>query len=663
MNTTYAQKSSTVQKAADTKAASVLDSSAQNESLQRKADMTNNAAQRAEAPRPNNTGMPDNLKSGIESLSGFSMDNVRVHYNSSKPATVQALAYTQGTDIHVAPGQEKCLPHEAWHVAQQMAGRVSPTTNINGMPMNDNAALEHEADVMGEEAVQCKMVGVDFANGKVQNTAVQRMACAKINEDGTVSAETKQSEGNKELAGLFGRELDQDRPDNVARKVDQYKKEMLTYIANLIEYDTKLKNGGKTPYGAHISVTITRGIWFVSVNSDFADYDTILKLQESSFVAKDHIITLFQRLNTKVVAEMKEFAKDKEKMSLIAYNPDEESAKKQALYIAYRWAAKNERIVVTHNECVNKPQNNGSLHGEMKTLDFIRNLVEVEKRNLFLKTQLDEMYKETLFYVELPEKNETDLSPKHFKYLLDFFLVKKVECKTLRDETEEQEDKASGKRKIDLGKKLIKYKSNITNLNKLIQKAQCAMSYFDLCEIIGEKDRTREKKLNRVIRVGGTLTACHDCAYEIGQHNKPDPDEPIASVEKATPSTVHKVGTHLASEIGGRRAVTMTLNSGAAFDYWKFKNGVRQGGGRGKYNPDLYHLAHDKEQNQDYNELCDSFNSMKLGLKMCMFDSLKTRLESCLNPDGEFGNVDEIMMRLKNEFSDENKKKCFDVKK
>ena len=158
MNSTYAQKSSTVQKAADTKAASVLDSSAQSESLQRKADMANNATQRAEAPRPNNTGMPDNLKAGIESLSGFSMDDVRVHYNSSKPATVQALAYTQGTDIHVAPGQEKHLPHEAWHVAQQMAGRVSPTTNINGMPVNDNAALEHEADVMGERAVQCKKI-------------------------------------------------------------------------------------------------------------------------------------------------------------------------------------------------------------------------------------------------------------------------------------------------------------------------------------------------------------------------------------------------------------------------------------------------------------------------------------------------------------------------
>jgi hypothetical protein len=156
MNVTYTQKLPPAQKKDAPTAASVLDASSQNEGLQRKADMANNAAQREEVPRPNNTGMPDNLKSGIESLSGFSMDDVRVHYNSSKPATVQALAYTQGTDIHLAPGQEKHLPHEAWHVAQQMAGRVSPTTNINGLPVNDNAGLEHEADVMGEKAVQCK---------------------------------------------------------------------------------------------------------------------------------------------------------------------------------------------------------------------------------------------------------------------------------------------------------------------------------------------------------------------------------------------------------------------------------------------------------------------------------------------------------------------------
>lgn len=172
MSTTYAQRQTTAQKKDAPSAFSVIDASSQSESLQRKADMANSTAQRVETPRPNNTGMPDNLKAGIESLSGFSMDDVRVHYNSSKPATVQALAYTQGTDIHVAPGQEKHLPHEAWHVAQQMAGRVSPTTNINGMPVNDNAALEHEADVMGERALQRK--------GMECSTTLQKRNCEHI---------------------------------------------------------------------------------------------------------------------------------------------------------------------------------------------------------------------------------------------------------------------------------------------------------------------------------------------------------------------------------------------------------------------------------------------------------------------------------------------------
>ncbi len=80
--------------------------------------------------KPNNTGLPDNLKHGIESLSGTSMDSVKVHYNSSKPAQLNAHAYAQGTDIHLAPGQEKHLPHEAWHVVQQAQGRVKPTMQM-----------------------------------------------------------------------------------------------------------------------------------------------------------------------------------------------------------------------------------------------------------------------------------------------------------------------------------------------------------------------------------------------------------------------------------------------------------------------------------------------------------------------------------------------------
>jgi hypothetical protein len=108
----------------------------------------------AAAPPPNRTGLPDRLKAGVEHLSGFAMDDVRVHYNSSKPATVQALAYTKGTEIHVGPGQEKHLPHEAWHVVQQAQGRVKPTLQMKGVAINDDTALEREAGAMGLRALR-----------------------------------------------------------------------------------------------------------------------------------------------------------------------------------------------------------------------------------------------------------------------------------------------------------------------------------------------------------------------------------------------------------------------------------------------------------------------------------------------------------------------------
>lgn len=92
-------------------------------------------------PKGNNTGLPDALKSGVENLSGYSMDDVKVHCNSDKPAQLQAHAYGQGTDIHLGPGQEKHLPHEAWHVVQQKQGRVKPNMQMKGK-VNDDQSNE-----------------------------------------------------------------------------------------------------------------------------------------------------------------------------------------------------------------------------------------------------------------------------------------------------------------------------------------------------------------------------------------------------------------------------------------------------------------------------------------------------------------------------------------
>lgn len=118
--------------------------------LQRMADSQNTPIQK----KKNDTGLPDQLKTGIENLSGYSMDDVRVHRNSAQPAQLQAHAFAQGTDIHIASGQEQHLPHEAWHVVQQMQGRVRPTMQLKGkVNINDDAGLEKEADVMGQKAI------------------------------------------------------------------------------------------------------------------------------------------------------------------------------------------------------------------------------------------------------------------------------------------------------------------------------------------------------------------------------------------------------------------------------------------------------------------------------------------------------------------------------
>jgi hypothetical protein len=107
----------------------------------------------------NRTGITDGLKAGIETLSGMDMSGVCVHRNSSQPVQLNALAYAQGNDIHLGPGQEQHLPHEAWHVVQQRQGRVQATMQMAGVGVNDDHGLEREADVMGGRAVQMRTEG------------------------------------------------------------------------------------------------------------------------------------------------------------------------------------------------------------------------------------------------------------------------------------------------------------------------------------------------------------------------------------------------------------------------------------------------------------------------------------------------------------------------
>lgn len=110
------------------------------------AQLREQKAEAAEVKKPNLTGIPIQMKLDFEQRSGLSFDDVRVHYGSDKPARLGALAYTQGTQVYMGPGQERHLSHELGHVVQQKAGRVRPTGWIGGLPLNDQPELEREAD-------------------------------------------------------------------------------------------------------------------------------------------------------------------------------------------------------------------------------------------------------------------------------------------------------------------------------------------------------------------------------------------------------------------------------------------------------------------------------------------------------------------------------------
>ena len=180
--------------------------------------------------QPNKTGLPDNLKSGIERLSGYDMSDVRVHYNSAKPAQLNAHAYAQGSQIHVASGQEKHVAHEAWHVVQQKQGRVRPTMNFNGQAINDNVGLEREADVMGGKALQMKL---NHSTKKLQNK----------------SQKTIQKKSSFHLPKVAQRLTDEEIEEKYKNDVSSMNKLQIRVIKDIVKID-----GWQAFRGGHVAV-------------------------------------------------------------------------------------------------------------------------------------------------------------------------------------------------------------------------------------------------------------------------------------------------------------------------------------------------------------------------------------------------------------------------
>jgi hypothetical protein len=101
--------------------------------------------------------LPGDVQASFEGALGASLDHVRIHADDPGASGIGARAYTQGADIHFAPGEydprgdkgRDLLGHEVIHTQQQAQGRVAATVQTKGLALNAADDLEAEADHLG----------------------------------------------------------------------------------------------------------------------------------------------------------------------------------------------------------------------------------------------------------------------------------------------------------------------------------------------------------------------------------------------------------------------------------------------------------------------------------------------------------------------------------
>ncbi len=108
-----------------------------------------------ELPTLGGEPLEETVRVELETEMEADFGSVRVHASTPELESIGALAVTRGEHVFFAPGQyapssesgRALLSHELTHVLQQRAGRVQPTTELAGLPINDDPGLEQEADL------------------------------------------------------------------------------------------------------------------------------------------------------------------------------------------------------------------------------------------------------------------------------------------------------------------------------------------------------------------------------------------------------------------------------------------------------------------------------------------------------------------------------------
>jgi uncharacterized protein YdcH (DUF465 family) len=166
----------------------------------------------------NGSALPGKVQKKMENAFGADFSDVKVHPNSSKASQLKAQAFTQGNNIHFAPGKynpesqtgQALLGHELTHVEQQRAGRVKPTTQAKGYAINDDANLEKEADQKGAMAAKGQVVSETGRSTQLKsnnsNQPIQASLWSKIKK-GVKKVGKKIKSGVKKIGKKIGKGL------------------------------------------------------------------------------------------------------------------------------------------------------------------------------------------------------------------------------------------------------------------------------------------------------------------------------------------------------------------------------------------------------------------------------------------------------------------------
>ena len=122
------------------------------------------------------TRLPGEVQAKMEGSFGTSFGGVNIYKNDDGATQAGALAYTQGNNVHFAPGQynpltqagQELIGHELTHVVQQREGKVQSKSHIKketkaekqAVSVNNSPTLEQEANIMGKKASEGKKANV-----------------------------------------------------------------------------------------------------------------------------------------------------------------------------------------------------------------------------------------------------------------------------------------------------------------------------------------------------------------------------------------------------------------------------------------------------------------------------------------------------------------------